>query len=306
MLWKETSFINSLQADILHLDGVSPSIARMIFRVRPRIVCSVHDPKPHTGEENSRTTLWRKLTFPYISCYITHSSYSKNLLGRAHGIDQNKISEIPLGTYSIYRLWDPGDIKEEDRNILFFGRLSPYKGIEVLLEAMKLVSMKLSDVRLVIAGQAMPRYTTPQIPQLANNCRIDIIDRYFTNQELCCLFRRACVCILPYTDASQSGVVLTSLAFNTPVVASKTGGLPEYVIDGQTGLLVRPKDAASLAHALISLLSNNRLRNEMVENIANGRTGIPSWDQIAESLARVYRRTWSGRCENTNHKIKYG
>ena len=307
MLWKETSFINSLNADILHLDGVSPSIARMIFRLNVPIICSIHDARLHSGEKSWRNSLWRKLAFPHIRHYVVRSNFSKNLLRETYKIEEEKISVIPLGIYSIYKLWHKSKPeKEEDKNILFFGRLSPYKGVEILIEAMKLVCRKLSDVKLVIAGEPMPWYLLPDIPTLENNCQIALIGRYISNNELCQLFQKASICVLPYTDASQSGVALTSLAFHTPVVASNVGGLPEYIIDRETGLLVPPNDPESLAEALMSLLSNNGLRKKMAKNLENGRTGIPAWNQIAQMLAQLYTQLLSDHGQRFSGKAKYG
>ncbi len=298
MIWHETSFINSLKADILHLDSVSPSIARMIFRIKSSIVCTIHDPTPHSGEKSWRNSLWRKLTFPHVKHYVVHSHFSKNILKKSYKIEEEKISVIPLSIYSTYKFWHVGKLGKMDRQILFFGRLSQYKGIEILIQAMKLVAQKLSNVKLIIAGKPVPRYPQPEIPMLENNCEIKLICRFIPTSELSHLFEKSSICVLPYLDATQSGVVLTSFALNTPVVASFVGGIPEYVVDGETGILVPPKDPERLAEALICLLSNSDLRKEMVENIKNGRTGIPSWNQISEMLRQTYTTVLKDRFDD--------
>ena len=111
-------------------------------------------------------------------------------------------------------------------------------------------------MRFVVAGRAIDGFEAPRAPALTNGDASDVIAGYIGAARLARLHAEATVVACPYLDATQSGVVLTAYAFGTPVVASAVGGLPEYVDDGTTGVLVPPGDATSLAEAIIGVLTD--------------------------------------------------
>jgi glycosyltransferase involved in cell wall biosynthesis len=88
-------------------------------------------------------------------------------------------------------------------------------------------------------------------------------NRYVSAAERDALFREASVVVLPYLEATQSGVVPVAYSYAKPVVATSTGALSEAVVDGETGRLVPPADSAALADAVIELLQNREKRHEM-------------------------------------------
>ena len=87
-----------------------------------------------------------------------------------------------------------------------------------------------------------------------------------TQKEVSQLFRQANVVVLPYIEATQSGVVPVAYTFGKPVVATTVGGLPEQVEHEQTGLLVPPRDERALADAVVRLLKDRDLRHRMGQN----------------------------------------
>jgi glycosyltransferase involved in cell wall biosynthesis len=108
------------------------------------------------------------------------------------------------------------------------------------------------------------------------------------NSRLAALVQQASVVVCPYIDATQSGVVLTSYALGRPVIASAVGGLPEYVRDGQTGLLVAPGDPAALAAAIERVLLEDGLLDRLCSGVAALRGGDLDWATIGESVTRIY------------------
>ncbi len=79
-------------------------------------------------------------------------------------------------------------------------------------------------------------------------------------------FQKASLVALPYLSASTSGLLTTAYVFGKPVVATRVGALPEYVQEGETGLLVPPADAQRLAEAIVRLLTDDALRAQMSGN----------------------------------------
>jgi glycosyltransferase involved in cell wall biosynthesis len=109
------------------------------------------------------------------------------------------------------------------------------------------------------------------------------------------LFQRASVVVLPYTDASQSGVVPLAYAFGKPVVVTDVGSLPEVVDDAETGYIVPPKDPTRLGDAIIDLLKNKEKRKTMGEKAYRKGEEELSWGRIALRTVEVYKKAISLR-----------
>jgi glycosyltransferase involved in cell wall biosynthesis len=176
----------------------------------------------------------------------------------------------------------------EKSTVLFFGRLSVYKGLDVFYDAARIVASRVPGVRFVVAGHAVTGYLPPQAPELARGT-IEVHDRCISNEEMAELFQSATVAVCPYRDATQSGVVLTAFAFGVPVVVSDAGGLPEYVASDQTGLVVPVGDTQATADAVIRILLEPGFRDTLSANITAARTGALSWRHTADAIVRAYQ-----------------
>ena len=140
-------------------------------------------------------------------------------------VDENKVEINRLGVYdsvNVYRnlIIDKVDASPS-KNILFFGRISPYKGVEYLLEAMSIVHAQYPDaICTVMGGGEFYFDVTPYL----NTSYVKIVNRFIATSELISAIESSFVVVCPYTDATQSGVVYTSYALHKPVIASR----PEY------------------------------------------------------------------------------
>ena len=172
--------------------------------------------------------------------------------------------------------------------VLFFGRLSPYKGLDVLYAAVPRVAAAVPGVRFVVAGRPIPGYEPPTAPRPEAGGHVEAIQDRISNGRLATLLEEATVVACPYRDATQSGVVLTAFAFGRPVVASDVGGLGEYVLPERTGILVPPGDPAALATALVRILVDAPLRKRLAAGIAEEAIGRLSWDRAADEMLAVY------------------
>jgi glycosyltransferase involved in cell wall biosynthesis len=101
--------------------------------------------------------------------------------------------------------------------------------------------------------------------------------------------------VLPYTDATQSGVAAIALANSRPVIASNAGDLPDIVQDGRTGLLVPPCDARSLADAMERLLADEPLRSSLAMEAGRYARDRLLWPRIAELTVGTYQRALESR-----------
>ena len=118
--------------------------------------------------------------------------------------------------------------------------------------------------------------------------KFEIHNRYIPNEEVSNFFDEASVVVLPYVEASQSGVVAISFAFGKPVVVTNVGSLSEVVDHGNTGFVVSPKSVSELANAIIKLLSDDNLREIMGQKALKFSKTELSWDEIAKTTNKTY------------------
>jgi glycosyltransferase involved in cell wall biosynthesis len=282
-----------LHADVLHIDDVDPS-PRLAFALAgrvpdPPIVLSVHDPLPHHGETNWRKSVARRLAYPRADRFILHSQALVDDFTQRHLIPPQMVSVAHLGAYDVFRAWQPDlpGCAARTPTVLFFGRLSPYKGLEVLYEAASLVAASLPTVTFVVAGAPVDGYVPPDPPQLPAPASFVEQRRHLANEDLARLFCQASVVVCPYLDATQSGVIAVAQAFGKPIVASRIGGIPEYVREGETGLLVPPGDAVALAAALSRVLTDEDLRSRLART-ARQAAAADTWRESAGILSEAY------------------
>jgi glycosyltransferase involved in cell wall biosynthesis len=171
---------------------------------------------------------------------------------------------------------------------LFFGRIEVYKGLRYLLDAGDVLHRRGHDFRLIVAGTGsdLEHHRT----RIASTPWVELIDRYISAMEVPVLFRSAMSVVLPYTDASQSGVSAMAFAFARPVIATSVGDVPDIVIDGQTGLIVPPQDGKALADAMETLLVDSRLRDSLAIGATRFAKEKLSWPHIADVTDSSYRR----------------
>jgi glycosyltransferase involved in cell wall biosynthesis len=186
---------------------------------------------------------------------ITHSMNNREeLLTLVPG---KKVTVSPLPTLDEFST--PGIANREGRTILFFGKVRKYKGLDLLLAAMPKVLSRI-ECRLVVIGEfydSMEKYQKMVLKLgIENNVRID--NRYVPNEEVPAIFDGADVLVLPYLSATQSGVARIALSNRLPIIASRTGGLSESVVEDFNGMLFPPGDSSALADRIIEYFTANR------------------------------------------------
>jgi glycosyltransferase involved in cell wall biosynthesis len=220
---------------------------------------------------------------------IVHGRQQAELLRAAYGTPDARINVVPLGVPAAFRSMASEHVgRPEPRTVLFFGRLRAYKGLEVLLQAVPEVAARIPDLRVVVAGEGS--YPIVQQAAAEHPERYTVINRFIPAAEVASLFQRAGVVVLPYVEATQSGVVPLAYLFGRPVVATRVGSIPEVVDDGSTGYLVPPGDPGALASAMIRLLEDDERREAMGRAAAAKAERDLSWGAIAARTTAVYER----------------
>ncbi|GBE33595.1 D-inositol 3-phosphate glycosyltransferase [bacterium BMS3Bbin06] len=165
--------------------------------------------------------------------------------------------------------------------LLFFGFVRPYKGVDILLKTMELI--KGEDVFLTIAGEwwGSDKAVRKVLHESAVSNKVEVIDRYLSEHETAELFSRTDVVVLPYTNATVTGVIPLAYHYGKPVIVSDVGGLSDQVEDGVTGRLVRPEDPYALAEVIREFLLNPALIPEdSIRRFVSGMT----WESLSLSI----------------------
>jgi glycosyltransferase involved in cell wall biosynthesis len=216
---------------------------------------------------------------------IVHTRAGAELLGGGE-----RVHVIPHGAFEhLARRPDelplPPELAAVSRPVvLYFGVVREYKGVDVLLEAMRHVP----EAEAWVVGRPLG-VSLERLRRLAPPGRVRFVDRYVPDAELPAYFRRADVLALPHRNVDMSGVLFAGLAFGKAMVLSDVGGFSELVEDEGAGRLVPPGDPEALGAALAELIDDADARRALEERAAAAAAGPYSWDRVAGQTLAVYR-----------------
>lgn len=279
--------MQEIKPDVVHILEPFYINDLLLYKWRKKMVLTMHDPFPHSGESFGRRTFFRNVAFKMITKYVLLNERQKGKFMQVYGKQANDILTNCIGQFDYLKLFIQNVKSKTRHNVLFFGRISPYKGIEYLCEAMTLVRQKIPDATLTIAGGGQFYFDKTRY---SSQKWIKIINQYITIKEMSELFNDCDISVCPYIDATQSGVINTSYSLSKPVVATNVGGLPEMVVDGKTGILVPPKNSQILAEAIVELLKDEKkleMMQEYIENVYYASS--KSWQEIANKYIAFYK-----------------
>jgi D-inositol-3-phosphate glycosyltransferase len=225
---------------------------------------------------------------------IVQSAEEERLL-RANGFPLPRVARIPPG-YTPLPPPPAGPHPFADRLglrgpfVLFVGRLASNKGLRPLAEAFRSVARHDATASLVVVGEDGGERAAVEasVRALGLEGRVVLTGHLTDERWLAAAFREARLVVLPSEYEAFGLVLLEALAQGTPVIASRVGGIPEFVEDGRAGLLVPPRDAAALAEALLRLWDDAPTRERFG---AYGRDRIVprfSWERVVDQLLEVY------------------
>lgn len=165
--------------------------------------------------------------------------------------------------------------------LLFFGFVRPYKGLDVLVEAMGQLAGR--DIKLTIAGEFWEgdSATRQRVEELGIGSQVEIVSRYLPDEEVAELFARADLVVLPYRSATGSGVVALAYHYGKPVIVTRVGGLPDVVLEGRTGFVVAPESPEAVAEAILRF--DAAPPDGMADAIAGLRATM-TWESFADSI----------------------
>ena len=285
---KVIKFIKKGRFDILHTDMLFLNYQALLYMFKQWII-TVHDPFVHSDEDTRKNSFFRKLCFFFGKKFVILNKQQLPRFCETYQIKRDNVLVNNLGVYDNIRAYVRKEWKVKGKNVLFFGRIAPYKGLEFLCEAMKKVHSVVPDATLTIAGSGKIYFDISEYKILPY---IEIINRYVSMEELAHLLYQCSMTVCPYKDATQSGVIMTSFSMYKPVIATNVGGLKEMVEDGDSGIIIKELDAEILSSAIISLLMEPIRLEEMSCFIRSKFIeGDCSWNAICDRYINFYNKS---------------
>jgi glycosyltransferase involved in cell wall biosynthesis len=218
-------------------------LSRAIKRLRPapRLVYICHNVLPHEAGPLDRLALRAALT--PADGLLAHAESEAAELRRMFPGKALGTSPLPTfaGVGTVAAAPPAVDLPTDRPLLLFCGFVRPYKGLDILLEALPQVLAQ-QPVHLLVAGEFWDDEATyrEEISRLNLDEDVTIDNRYIPDEELSAYLQAADVVVLPYRTATQSAVVQLAFGHGRPVITTSVGGLAEVVEDGRTGLVVPP------------------------------------------------------------------
>ncbi len=183
------------------------------------------------------------------------------------------------------------DFGDDGRILLFFGYVRAYKGLDILVEAMPEILRRHPGTRLLVAGEFYHGEKTirERIEKLGISDHVTIESGFVPNDRIPLLFSASDALVLPYREASQSGVVQQAYGFGRPVIVTDRGGLPEYVCDGETGAIVRSLEPSEFAQGVCDFLDSMKT--------------IPCETKVALQAERLSWEVFAGKLESFMREV---
>jgi D-inositol-3-phosphate glycosyltransferase len=271
-----------------------------------RIVFTAHNVNAakRDGNESILNRLSLKIQYRLVDHIFVHTDKMKHELLSGFGVGEGAVSVIPFGVNNSVPDTElsPAEAKQrlginsEEKAILFFGHIRPYKGLDYLVAAFQQIALRGQGYRLIIAGEPKKEsiQSWREIQQTIQRERIgdQVIQqiRFISDEETEIFFKAADVLVLPYTEVFQSGVLFLAYNFGLPVIATDVGSLRDDIIEGETGYICRPSDATDLARTIEAYFESDLFRtlNDRRAEIKNFARGRNSWDVVSDKTCNVY------------------
>ncbi len=246
----------------------------------------VHEPKPHPGEPFFIGMVMQRTLKTLITGadhLVALTRHVKDYLKEQYKIEETNISVIPHGIFSYFEATGPKSLpKNGPIKILYFGTITYYKGLDILLRAYSFLEKKYDFVQLEIWGSGDISEYQSLIDNLEN---IRIENRWINESEIEDIFKNSHICVLPYRDASQSGIVGVASSAALPIVACPANGLKEQLEDSSV-LFSEDFSPESLSKSIEKLLIHPEYYSELSGKILNYAEKF-SWSSIATRFKNI-------------------
>jgi D-inositol-3-phosphate glycosyltransferase len=271
-----------------------------------KIVLTAHN--VNAGKRDGKDTIVNRFSLRiqyHLSDHIfIHTEKMKQQLIDWFGVQGKRLTVIPFGVNNAVpntgltsaEAKQHLGIGDGERTILFFGRITPYKGLDYLIAAFQQMQARADNCRLIIAGKPAKgcegywAAVRQSIDQDVQKGRVVLRAEFIPDDETEVYLKAADVLVLPYRSIYQSGVLFLSYSFGLPVVAADVGSLKDDIVEGETGFVFKAEDPADLANAIETYFASDLYkglikRRQGIQNFVSQRH---SWDVVGQMTMSVY------------------
>ena len=245
--------------------------------------------------------------YQFVDKIVVNSRYMLNKIANYYKIDPVKIVVIPNGvTLERFSSRNGSFRLAGFPSILYLGSLYEGKGVDILIRALVGIKSEYPEVKLHIVGSGSPALSRARYLKTLSVQEGMEGDVVFWGQadysSIPKFYKGADVCVFPSRIEAFGIAILEAMASGKPVVASNTGGIPEIISDGESGILVKPDDPDALAESILTLLRNDTLRNRLSGNALKTAANY-SWGKIAEKYISLYKHLTKRARDNQLEKL---
>jgi glycosyltransferase involved in cell wall biosynthesis len=280
---KLISAIRKGNFDVIYLNDFEDIYFRTLFAAcvrKDKTICGIHDVALHSGwKQNILLSASKEMFLRKFDTVLVFSESQAKLL-------QSKCSRVFAVPMALKHFGTSAYIQKDYSVIrfLFFGNIASYKGLDILINAVKQLSRKYDNFRLTIAGKCS-EWKTIYEPMIAGNKNIVADIRFIENVEIPDFFSSAHYLILPYRDVTQSGPLMIAYNYHLPVIASDLEGFREYIKEGTTGFTFGAAKEDELEKTLENaLVRKKQAYDDLVSNLKD----FVSKQYAAENIAAKY------------------
>jgi D-inositol-3-phosphate glycosyltransferase len=271
-----------------------------------RVVLTAHNVNKRRRDhrDNFLNRLTLRIQYRLADHIFVHTDKMKAELMDQFGVPTDRASVIPFGINNSVpnTALTTGQAKERlgvgknEKAILFFGRIKPYKGLEYLIAAFKILAGRSANYRLIVVGrleEGCEQYWAAmqeEVREHINAGKVTLRIEYVPDSDVEVYFKASDVLILPYKEIFQSGVIFLGYSFGLPAIIADVGSLKDDVLEGKNGFVFSPEDSNDLARAIEQYFAS-----DLFADLESRRQGIRdyalqrhSWAIVGQQTSSVY------------------
>jgi glycosyltransferase involved in cell wall biosynthesis len=247
-----------------------------------------------------------KVMYRFYDHTFVHTEKMKQQLVREYGVSESRITVIPFGVNDVIPRTGMSrrearqrlGVADTDHTMLFFGRIAPYKGLDLLVQALPKLAQSDPNIRLIIAGEIKKRDCDAHWDDVRRmideqGMKTHVIQKieYISDEDVEIYFKAADVLVMPYRHIYQSGLPFLAYNFGLPIVATDVGSLREDIVEGETGFVCKAGDPEDLSKAVSTYFGSGLFMNleKEKEKIIRRLHERHSWSAIGETIYNVYK-----------------
>ncbi|MCB9944847.1 MAG: glycosyltransferase [Geminicoccaceae bacterium] len=296
--------LKSVCPSVIHMQWAPlPLVDRVLLpllRHRAPLVITAHDSNPYNGDGNPLMKMGYGGVLRRADAVIVHTDQARARLLQA-GVLSDRLYVIPHGLLHPPRHGHgpkaaPGGGRLK---LLQLGKIKPYKGVDLLLDALALLTPE-ERLRLDVHIAGKPYMDMEPLFERIRQHGLDdcvtLEPQFLSEERMDQLLAHTHAAVFPYREIDASGVAMSAVSHGLPILASSVGGFAELFGNGDGAALVPVGDIEAIASILRSWIAEPARLAMLAKQMGRRRDAIPSWDQIAAQTTHVYERArlqWS-------------